>query len=77
MGRKEWLSFYHPNGRLLCSYTVAGTFAFECRNTKKLLAAENGIKEHEIKVKLTKTQPKPQEKEQQWIWPAKSEGGGT
>lgn len=54
MSNDEWINFFHPDGRCLCSYTVRGTFAGECQATKRQLAAEYGIKEREIKVTLTK-----------------------
>lgn len=58
MRKEQWVCFYHPDGRLLCAYTVTGTFAFEAQNTKELLAAENGIKPYEIKVRLQDNKPK-------------------
>ena len=47
-----WISFFHPNGKELASYTVNGTFLGEMQATKELLAAENGIQPEEITVKL-------------------------
>lgn len=62
MSKEEWVCFYHPNGRLLCAYTVKGTFAGEAQATKEQLAAENGIKPYEIKVRLQNKPPKEEQK---------------
>ena len=51
--KEEWLVFYHE-GKEICSYTVAGTFAGEKEETIKLLAYEKGIPEQEIVCSIVK-----------------------
>ena len=51
--KEEWLVFYYE-GKEICSYTVAGTFAGEKEETIKLLAYERGIPEQEIVCSIVK-----------------------
>lgn len=48
MKKELWVIFTDPKGKELGAYTVRGTFSEECLETKKLLAAENGLQIKDI-----------------------------
>ena len=50
---KQWLYFYAPDGKFLAGYTLQGTFVGEMQATKELLAAENGCRPEDIRVKVS------------------------
>ena len=47
----RWLVF-SLNGRVLCQYSIKGTFPGEWREMVRLLAYENGVDAHQIEVNL-------------------------
>ena len=50
MSKELWVVFYYKGWEELCAYTLRGTFADECMETRKLLAAEHGVSEDDISV---------------------------
>lgn len=48
MNKELWVVFTDPTGKELGAYTIRGTFSNECLETKKLLAAENGLQVKDI-----------------------------
>lgn len=54
---EQWVNFYSPDGKCLSGYTVTGTFAGEVQATKDLLAAESGIAQEDIKVRIESKPP--------------------
>lgn len=50
MAKEPWIVFYLQNWQELAAYTMRGTSAGECMETKKLLAYEHGVSEEEISV---------------------------
>ena len=50
MSKEPWVVFYYKGWEELAAYTLRGTFADECMETKKLLAAQHGVSEEDISV---------------------------
>ena len=50
MKKQPWVVFYYKGWEELCAYTLFGTFADECVETRKLLAAQHGVSEADISV---------------------------
>ena len=50
MSKEPWVVFYYKDWEQLAAYTLRGTFAEECMETKKLLAYEHGVSEEDISV---------------------------
>lgn len=50
MKKEPWAVFYLLGWEELASYTLRGTFAGECMETKKLLAYKHGVREEDISV---------------------------
>ena len=52
MKTEPWVVFYLLGWQELAAYTLRGTFAGECMETKKLLAYEHGVSEGDISVAI-------------------------
>ena len=50
MRKEPWVVFYLMGWEELAAYTLRGTFAHECMETKRLLAYEHGVSEADISV---------------------------
>lgn len=50
--KEPWVVFYDKKGNELSAYTMRGTFAGERKATIELLAAEKGIHEEDINIKI-------------------------
>ena len=48
--KEPWVVFYLLGWEELAAYTLRGTFAGECMETKRLLAYEFGVSEDDISV---------------------------
>lgn len=51
--KEPWVVFYDKKGNELFAYTMRGTFAGERKATIELLAAEKGISEEDINIKIS------------------------
>ena len=51
--KEPWVVFYDKKGNELFAYTMRGTFAGERKATIELLAAEKGIPEEDINIKIS------------------------
>lgn len=52
MRKQIWLVFSY-NGKVLCKYTVSGTFKGEMEQTRALLAYENHVSVDDIEISYT------------------------
>lgn len=52
MSKRLWVVFYLLNWQELAAYTLEGTFASECIETRRLLAYEHGVREEDISVAI-------------------------
>lgn len=50
--KEPWVVFYDKKGNELSAYTMRGTFAGERKATIEMLAAEKGIPEEDINIKI-------------------------
>lgn len=50
MGKRLWVVFYLLDWQELAAYTLEGTFAGECIETRRLLAYAHGVSEEDISV---------------------------